>query len=133
MIYAMAAMVLLTTIVAFLTLATRFTSVKRGEVRTRYYKLMQGQEVPDFVIQTGRNFSNQFEVPVLFYAVAILHVVLNVEHTFALYLAWGFVALRYLHALIHLTYNHVLHRMISYFAAFFCVIFLWLHLVIEHS
>lgn len=133
MIYAMAAMVLLTTIIALITLTVRFRSVSKGEVRPRYYKLMQGQDVPEVVLKTSRNFNNQFEVPVLFYTVAILHIVLQTEHGVAQYLAWGFVLLRYLHALIHLTYNHVIHRMLSYFAGFFCVVALWVHLLLAVS
>lgn len=129
MIYAMAAMVLLATIVAFVTITTRMRSVKQGGVKARYYKLMQGQDVPEEVIKTGRNFNNQFEVPVLFYVVATLHVVLQVEHEVAIYLAWAFVFFRYLHAVIHLTYNHVLHRLLSFFAAFLSVLALWGHLL----
>jgi hypothetical protein len=130
MIQAMAAMVLLTIIVALITVITRMKSVKAGDVRARYYKLMQGQEVPEIVIKTGRCFNNQFEVPVLFYAVAILHVVLNVQHDIAVYLAWGFVVFRYAHALIHLSYNHVLHRMLAFFVALLCVVALWVHLLL---
>lgn len=130
MIYAMAAMVLLATIVALATVTTRMKSVKVGNVKARYFKLMQGQDVPEEIVKTGRNFSNQFEVPVLFYVVAILHVVMQLESQIALYLAWGFVGFRYLHALIHITYNHVLHRLGAFFAGFVCVLALWCHLLL---
>jgi len=45
--------------------------------------------------------------------------------------AWLFVSLRYLQAYVHLTYNHLLHRMSAFWLAFFCVIALWINLVIQ--
>ena len=130
MLLAMFAMVALTLVVGVITLSSRMKSVKAGDVKARYYKLMQGQELPEYVAKTGRNFNNQFEVPTLFYAAAILHMVLQMEQGIGLYLAWTFVALRYLHAFIHLSYNHVVHRMLSFFAAFFVVVAMWVNLLL---
>jgi hypothetical protein len=53
---------------------------------------------------------NLLEVPVLFYVACLtLHATNQVDPT-ALYLAWGYVALRIAHSLVHLSYNKVLHR-----------------------
>ena len=130
MLYALFAMVLLTLIVGIVTVRARFKSVATGNVKPRFYKLMQGQEVPDFIVQTGRNFNNQFEVPVLFYTAGVLHIALGIENLAALILAWVFVVLRYVHAVIHLTYNHILHRMLVFFTAFFVVFGLWVNLMV---
>lgn len=56
------------------------------------------------------NFSNLFELPVLFYVAAVLlYVTDRVDGTY-LALAWAFVVLRYAHSAIHVTYNRVMHR-----------------------
>lgn len=129
MLLAMFAMVVLTLVVGLITLSSRMKSVKAGDVKVRFYKLMQGQELPEYVAKTGRNFNNQFEVPVLFYAIAILHIVMQVESGLGLILAWVFVALRYVHAFIHITYNHILHRMLVFFTSFFVVVAMWVNLL----
>jgi hypothetical protein len=121
----MTLMVLLTFIVGIITVKVRFSSVKKGDVGVKYYRLMEGQEVPDIITKTTRNFNNQFEIPVLFYVVCTLYLSLNIESLVAIILAWIFVALRFLHVYIHLTYNHILHRMVVFWLAFLCVLAMW--------
>jgi hypothetical protein len=82
---------------------------------------MNAQEVPDIITKTTRNFNNQFEVPVLFYVVCSLYIFWGVNSYFALIIAWLFVALRIVHSRIHLTYNHVLHRMLTFWFSLLCV------------
>lgn len=131
MLYPMALMVLLTFIVGLVAARARFAGVRSGEVKYKYFKLMQGQEVPERVTVTTRCFNNMFEVPVLFYVACTLCISLGVEGLPGLVLAWLFVALRYLQALIHLTSNHFLHRMVVFWTAFLCVVLLWLNLVLR--
>lgn len=130
MIYAMALMVLLTFIVGVITIRARFASVKSGAVKARFYQLMQGQEVPEFITKTGRNFNNQFEVPLLFYVVCCLYISLGLESSFAVIVAWLFVIFRIVHTYIHLTYNHIMHRLLTFIAGFLCILVLWANLVI---
>lgn len=130
MLYPMFAMVILTFIIGVITLKTRFASVKNGDVKAGYYRLMDGQDVPNYVTQTTRAFNNQFEVPVLFYVVCTLYISMGIENPYAVYAAWAFVFFRIAHAVIHLTYNHVLHRLTAYWLAIVCVFALWLLLVL---
>ncbi len=124
----MAAMVLLTFIIGIITVKVRFASVKNGQISAKYYKLMHGENVPEIVIKTTRCFNNQFEIPVLFYVVCTLYVSLEIESLAGLILAWIFVIFRYIHAYIHLTYNHIIHRMLTFWLAFITIIILWLNL-----
>ncbi|WP_440873971.1 MAPEG family protein [Thalassotalea sp. PLHSN55] len=130
MIFAMALLVLLTFVIALITVSARFASVKNGTVKARYFRLMQGQEVPEFITKSGRNFNNQFEVPTLFYVVCCLYISLGLETQFSTIIAWLFVILRIIHSYIHLTYNHVIHRLLVFVAGFLCIIILWANLVI---
>lgn len=132
MLYPMAAMVLLTFIVGAVAIKIRFTSVKKGEVNARYYKLMQGENVPEIVTKTTRCFNNQFEVPLLFYVACTLYISLGIESSTGLIFSWLFVGLRFIHAYIHLTYNHLLHRISAFWLAFISVIILWLNLLVNN-
>lgn len=131
MLYPMAFMVLLTFIVGAVAFVVRLSSYKAGEVGIKYFKLMQGQEVPEMLTKTTRCFNNQFEVPVLFYAACTLYLSLHVDSVVGLVFAWLFVGFRYVQAYVHLTYNHLLHRMSAFWLAFFCGIALWIDLVFQ--
>ena len=133
MIYPMFAMVLLTVIVMCLAVATRVASVRNGLVPGKYYRLMQGAELPDNVVKTGRSFVNQFEVPLLFYVAAAIYLLGDTDTGLALPVAWAFVISRIIHAAIHLTYNHVLHRLAVFVAGVICVLVLWIDLLRQFS
>jgi len=92
---------------------------------------MAGQQVPDIITKTSRNFNNQFEVPLLFYVVATLYISLDVMSSLSIALAWVFVISRLAHSYIHITYNHTLHRMIAFFIGFLAVLALWVNLLVQ--
>lgn len=124
-------MVLLTFIVGCIAVKVRFASVKNGSVNAKYYQLMNGDNIPEIVTKTTRNLNNQFEVPVLFYVVCTLFISLNIISDVAVVLAWLFVISRIVHSYIHLTYNYVIHRMLSFWAGLMFVMALWVNLFLH--
>ncbi len=129
MIIAMSAMVFLTVFIGLIMLVTRINSARQGKLSARYFATMTGAEVPEEVAVTSRSYSNQFEVPILFYVVCVLYVFLMPNDFIGFVLAWLFVFSRYVHAYIHLTYNHVMHRLIAFLLGFICVIAMWVNLL----
>jgi hypothetical protein len=71
------------------------------------------------------HFRNLFEMPVLFYAGACVALALSLHSDVLVALAWAFVALRIVHAAIHLTYNRVMHRFSAYVASCVPVFAFW--------
>lgn len=131
LLYPMFSMVLLTFIVACIAVKVRIASVKGKSVSAKYFRLMDGQNVPENITKTTRNFNNQFEIPTLFYVVCSLYVCLGINSIIALTFAWMFVFLRVTHAYIHLIYNHILHRMATFWLSFMCVMVLWINLLLQ--
>ncbi len=131
MLYPMIGMVLLTFIVGLITMKHRIAQVRSGAVSLKYFKLMEGEKVPAIITKTTRCFNNMFEVPVLFYAGCILYLSLGVDSQIGLVFAWVFVFMRYIQAYVHLTHNHLLHRMLSFWIAFFSTIGLWINLLFQ--
>ncbi len=131
MLYPMLVMIGLTVVIGGLAVKARFASVREGRMDGKFYKLMQGGAVDERVAVTTRSFDNQFQVPMLFYVAATLHIVMQAETTLALGLAWLFVASRIMHACIHLTYNHVLHRLAAFEVGVVAVLALWIHLLVR--
>lgn len=78
--------------------------------------------------KTSRNFKNQFELPVLFYAVtAFALVTRNVDLTFFV-VASIFVASRYAHTGAHLFTDNVMVRGLAFIVGFVALIIMWIAL-----
>jgi hypothetical protein len=110
----MGAMALLTFVVLGFIPATRFRAVFAGRVTPDDFKLGESARVPGDVAVTNRNFMNLLELPMLFYVAGLMYYVAGRVDTAALALAWGYVALRAVHSVIHLSYNNVVHRLSAY-------------------
>ncbi len=125
LVYPMAAMVLLTAVVAIRTVIGRVSAVKHGEVDARYYKTFQGDAEPRKMAQHTRHFINLFENPVLFYAACITAMVVGQGAGLLLWLAWAFVACRVAHAVVHLGSNSIPPRMYTYGASWIVLVAMW--------
>jgi len=76
-------------------------------------------------VQASDNFKNLFEVPVLFYALCAVLASAEYVSPFFVIGAWLYVALRYVHSFIHLTYNRVIHRFAVYVLSTAILFLLW--------
>lgn len=74
----------------------------------------------------AENFSNLFEVPVLFYIAILTIYITQMVNSLFLGLAILYVTLRYVHSFIHCTYNKVTQRFFVYIASTFVVWVMWL-------
>jgi hypothetical protein len=72
------------------------------------------------------NFRNLFEVPVLFYLLCVALDVTGASTPGFVAAAWGYVGLRSVHSLIHVTYNRVVHRFLAYVASTLLLFGMWI-------
>jgi len=77
---------------------------------------------PDSVRKVNNNIRNQFELPVLFYALTLIIWALGAVNPVSLGLAWLFVASRLVHAYIHTGPNIVKYRLKVFTIGFVAVI-----------
>lgn len=111
-------------------------------VRRRRSMARRGQKVDDMAMArdvdwekpalvASNNFKNQFELPVLFYAVAAFALVTrSIDMTFFL-LAWVFVLTRVGHALVHLANGRVAWRGSFYLIGFAALVAMWIVLTVR--
>ena len=132
MIIAMSAMVFLTAVIGLMTLMARINHARSGKINPDYFKLMDGYEVQESIAVTTRALNNQFEIPMLFYVITVLYLFLMPYDTLGFGLAWLFVFSRYVHAYIHLTYNHIIHRLVAFLFGFICVIIMWINMLMNN-
>ena len=122
-----AVLALWTHLVALFTGLTRVRAARAGRVRPGAFKLGESPEVPDDVVVVNRNLMNLLEMPVLFYAVTLGSFVTGHAGPAVIWLAWVFVALRFLHSLIHLTSNRIIPRLTVFAASNVVLLTMWLH------
>ncbi|MGL6289081.1 MAG: MAPEG family protein [Silanimonas sp.] len=105
--------------------ATRIPEMKRRHIHPQ--KVASNRAMVDTMEdqRAADNFRNLFELPVLLFAACLAALVTGVDSPLALGLAWGFVASRALHSIIHCTYNTVMHRFQAYAFGGFLLFGLW--------
>jgi len=101
--------VALTFVLLFWTGRVRYVTLSTKQVRAADIALGE-PNWPSRVTQVGNSFSNQFELPVLFYLLAVLALITRKSDFVLVVLAWVFVLARCAHAYIHTTSNRVLVR-----------------------
>ncbi len=116
------------------TFVVRVRAIKNKELKVSHFRTHESKEghtVPDKVIIFGRHFDNQFQVPLLFLITCVAAQTMPLYSSgYLAYLAWAFVASRMVHSYIHLGSNNVRYRMLSYFFGWFCVLGMWLTMVL---
>jgi hypothetical protein len=122
-IFALAAWTLL---VLLLIPLVRVRSTLKREVVVDDFKLGESAAVPAYVSVPNRNFMNLLELPMLFYVVCLLLYLTGAASSPAIALAWAYVALRVVHSAIHLSYNHVIHRLAAFALSNVALVLLWL-------
>ena len=125
LILAVAAQVLLTVAILCLMGRERVPRVMSGEVAVKDIAV-ERSAYPLRARLLSNNFDNQFQLPVLFYVVALLALWSGGTNWAEVILAWLFVALRYAHAAIHVTTNRVHVRFAVYTAGLAVLCVLWL-------
>jgi len=81
--------------------------------------------------QIGNCFSNQFEIPVLFYLLIALALPLRHADLVIVLLSWVFVVTRFVHAGIFVTSNNVEQRGTVWFAGVLVLLAMWLYFALK--
>ena len=109
------AMMCLTLVVWVYMYARRIPFIRRSGLRDDQLTPMELARVsPPGVSNPSDNLKNLFEIPTIFYALALyLHVTQSVDGVYVA-AAWVFVGFRALHSLVHCTFNLILLRFTLY-------------------
>jgi hypothetical protein len=108
----------------------RTSSLQRGETRPEMIANREPNWPPD-ATRFGNAFSNQFELPVLFYVLTILAMETKHADLMFVLLAWVFVTLRVLQALTHVTTNNVRVRGGFYGASAIVLLIMWIIFIVR--
>jgi hypothetical protein len=130
LILAMVLQVLLTLVLLVWMGFERVPRVARGEIAVKDIAVDRNA-YPLRARLLSNSFDNQFQLPVLFYVAVFLTLWSGGAGWVEVMLASLFVALRYVHAAIHVTTNRVYRRFAVYSAGLVVLALLWLWLVLR--
>jgi len=82
-------------------------------------------------LQVAYSFSNQFELPVLFYVLTILAYFTHRAGVLFVVLAWIFVIFRYLQAYVHVTSNRLRLRGSFFIISAIALAMVWVVYIVE--
>jgi hypothetical protein len=108
----------------------RTRSLRSGETRFEDIALRE----PNWSMratQIANCFSNQFEVPVLFYVLIALALPLRHADLVIVLLSWVFVVTRFVHAGIFVTSNNVPRRGMVWFAGVVVLLAMWIYFALR--
>jgi hypothetical protein len=110
--------------------SARARALKGRETSLKDIALGQ-QNWPEQATQVGNCFSNQFEIPVLFYVLIALALPLRHADLVIVLLSWVFVVTRFAHAGIFVTSNNVQQRSLVWFAGVLVLFAMWLYFALK--
>ena len=123
------ALVTLTFVVWIAMYITRISEMQRKRIHAQKLdSRVHAQALLTDSAVVADNLKNLFEMPILFYAGMLLSMVLMIQDLLLVQLAWGFVALRFIHSIVHCTYNRVMHRFVAYLASCLVLMLIWARL-----
>ena len=108
----------------------RTRSLRSGETRFEDIALRE----PNWsarATQIANCFSNQFEVPVLFYILIALALPLRHADLVIVVLSWVFVITRFVHAGIFVTSNNVPQRGLAWFVGVVVLLVMWIYFALR--
>jgi hypothetical protein len=122
---------ILLTLLVFIPLGKR----KKAAVNTGKADLsrtaLDNRAWPDDVVQVSNNIQNQFQLPVLFYALCLGFMVNNSVSLLVIGLAWVFSVTRIAHAYVHITSNYIPHRMGLFLIGFISLLAMTVILIVQ--
>ncbi|WP_375411023.1 MAPEG family protein [uncultured Bradyrhizobium sp.] len=108
----------------------RTRALAGGETRMKDVALGE-PNWPTRAAQIGNCFSNQFEIPVLFYILIAIALPLRRADLVIVLLSWVFVVTRFVHAGIFVTTNDLRRRGPAWFAGVLVLFAMWLYFALK--
>jgi hypothetical protein len=108
----------------------RGRSLKAGDAKIKDIALGQSNW-PVRATQIGNCFSDQFELPLLFYILIAIALPLRHADLVLVLLSWVFVITRFAHAGIFVTSNNVEQRSLAWFGGVIVLFVMWLYFALR--
>lgn len=129
LIYPALAQILWSFVVLVVMFLRRRAAFASGEVR-RADVSVSTERYPEPARLAAANFSNQFETPVLFFALVLIAIHVGATGYVMAALAWVYVASRVLHTLVHIGSNRLQQRALVFTVGIVSLFLMWVGIVV---
>lgn len=129
--YPLFVMALLTFVIGFRGFRMRVRAVRQDGLNPGYFQYNRGGKPPEYMMRSEQNYTNQFELPILFYAVGLIAYSASLVDVVTIILAWLFVLSRIMHSYTHIRFNKLMRRRRAFLAGFVTLMALWAKLFIQ--
>ena len=124
-------MVALTFVVTMRLLYFAVKSVKKGEIHIKQYRIYDG-EFPPILNSVRQHYKNMFEMPILFYLLAVLLLIQGNTTNLDIIFAWGFVVFRILHSISRIPNRDVNLRFGLFAGSFLMLLGGWINFSLKY-
>ena len=124
-------MVALTFVVTMRLLYFAVKSVKKGEVHIKQYRIYDGEFSP-ILNSVRQHYKNMFEMPILFYLLAVLLLIQGNTTNLDIIFAWGFVVFRILHSISRIPNRDVNLRFGLFAGSFLMLLGGWINFSLKY-
>lgn len=108
----------------------RMSALRSKAIPFEYLKTYQTQ-APESLRVVQNHFTNQFEVPILFFITCLAAVILKAATPLTFTLGCLFILSRMWHSFIHLGSNHLSSRASVYFAGILLILAMWIVILVS--
>ncbi|MCG8425842.1 MAG: MAPEG family protein [Chromatiales bacterium] len=129
--FPVAGMAFLTLVVGVRLLQLRMRAVYKDGLNPGYFSYNRGAKLPDYLIKATQHYDNLFEMPLLFYLVALFVVLFEQVDLVYTLLAWCYLLLRAVHAVVHLGRNDLRQRRRLFLASSLVLYIMWGRLLLQ--
>lgn len=130
--YPVFALVSLTLVVFLIMGRARLRALAKARIHPqRVATRRESAEVFVDVNHISDHYMNLFEMPVLFYVLALILLATGRDDGLYAFMGWLYVLVRVAHAWVHCTYNKVRHRFLAFVASAVVLWLMWARLVVQ--
>ncbi len=119
------ALVGLTALVWLVMVVVRNGTILRGITHADYYHDYVTANPPEWVERPARTFGNLLQAPILFYVVCVLMMITGRVDEAQITLAWVYVGMRLVHAVVYIGWNYVPYRFAAWIASCLALGVMW--------
>jgi hypothetical protein len=128
----MCAMFALTAAVWVLMVLARNGAVLLGFASMKYFHNFTTEQPDERIERPARTFNNLMQVPVLFYVISLLMIILRCVDASQVFLAWMYVVSRATHAIIYIGFNYVPFRFAVYAVSCITLGVMWVRFALSY-
>jgi hypothetical protein len=108
----------------------RAIAIQRNDVSADFYGLFEGERRPPPEARHRNHSHTQHELPIIYDDAGVVIYTSGLTDSTFVALFWSFLPIRLAHAVIHISYNRVIHRAAAFGAGIVVASVIWIRILL---